>query len=46
MVSARGDDVSGGAVVTPSCGDSVTGEILGILLEAGNIEEGQYDALC
>lgn len=44
--AAMADDVGGGSVQTGACGDSVTAEILTILREAGNINSGQYDALC
>jgi phosphate-selective porin OprO/OprP len=39
--TALGDDVG-----TRNCGESVTAEILTILRDAGNIDAGQFEALC
>lgn len=39
-------DDTGGSAAEALCGESVTGEILGILLDAGNIDRARYDALC
>lgn len=42
---AWADDAGSSAAGAP-CGESVTGEILGILLDAGTIDRARYDALC
>jgi phosphate-selective porin OprO/OprP len=46
--TAQADAGSGASVQTGGgdCGDSVTAEILTILKNAGNINQGQFDALC
>ena len=44
----RADDAGGAGTAVPdtACGESVTAEILGVLLAAGNIDRAQYEALC
>lgn len=44
--NALADDGGGSSAVTPDCGESVTAEILTILRDAGNIDQGQFEALC